>query len=434
MPGVLEKFFAEVGEKLEDHITLRNLEPACHYRWTDGSTLNLPFDVDAVPDAIEQFSPGNGSAVRAYLRDARELYELTKDIFLFRPFAGAAELMSARNRPLLWKLPQLRFWQNLHNVHRKRFSDKRVVQLFDRFATYNGSSPFRAPATLMVIPWVEIGLGAWYPEGGMGELVRAVARVAEKLGVNIQTGTRVRSIIHENNAVRGVILADESRIEANHVVSNVDAYTTRTELLGIRPTRTPELSSSGVVLHCAVDSGIEGLEHHNVFFADDYRAEFRHIEQNTHPHPDATVYVSRSVVHTPTHAPPGRENWFVLVNAPPNGATTHRNTEGGVWSAAEAEAVAQNILRRLRAFNVSPTVRAITVRTPTTMATEWGSYGGALYGSSSNSISSAFMRQPQQSKELKNLWYVGGSAHPGGGVPLVITSGLIASSLILSSP
>ncbi|MFM8771809.1 MAG: phytoene desaturase family protein, partial [Candidatus Kapaibacterium sp.] len=201
MPFVLDEVFASVGAKRSDYITLLPVDPACQYRWTDGSRLDLPFSHEDVITAIEQFSPGQGASARAYLDHAREVYELTKDIFIFGEFDGLGEFFKRRNLPLLPSLSKLRPFSTLHDHNQSTFSDARLVQLFDRFATYNGSSPFRAPATLMVIPWVEIGFGAWYPKGGMHAIADGLERLAREVGVRIHLQTGVARIHVDRSAV-----------------------------------------------------------------------------------------------------------------------------------------------------------------------------------------------------------------------------------------
>ncbi len=433
MPFVFEQFFASVGEQFSDHVKLRRVDPACQYRWDDGSVLDLPFDADAVPDAIERFAPGDGASVRRYLQQAREIYELTKNIFIFSPFDGYKEFFRPKNFSLLPKLGRLKFTSKLHDVHASMFRDKRVIQLFDRFATYNGSSPYEAPATLMVIPWVEIGLGAWYPEGGIYSIAEAITRLAVSRGVRIHRNTRVTSIRTFHGAASGIELEDGSFVRADHVVSNADVYVTRTKLLGKALPQPTDLSCSGLVMLMSVNRENYSLQQHNILFSNDYAGEFENIRTELRPRKNATIYISRAAHAEPNSAPLDRESWFVLVNAPPKGVAPNLDPEhASVWKGHEEEQAGE-VLERMEAFGLSPHVRQQIIRTPDTMATEWSSYRGALYGSSSNSMFSAFLRPRQRSTDVANLWYVGGSSHPGGGVPLVVTSGMIAADLILSS-
>lgn len=433
MPFVLDEVFSGVGASREDYLTLLKVDPACQYRWTDGSRLDLPFAPEDVVTAIETFSPGQGAIARAYLDHARRVYELTKDIFIFGEFDGLAELLKLRNLPLLPSLPLLRPFSTLHAHNASMFTDQRLVQLFDRFATYNGSSPYRAPATLMVIPWVEIGYGAWYPQGGMHAVADALARLASELGVGIHLQTKVRRIHVENGRAGGVELDGGILHRADHVISNADVAVTRRALLGMDIPLPGDPSCSGLVLQISTDRAERGLAQHTILFSDDYRSEFEAVEHSAHPHPEATIYISRSFHADATLAADNRENWFVLVNAPARGSGSHsQDTTPSVWH-DRAEEHAQNVLRRMERFGLRPQIHAINIRTPDTMAHQWSTDRGSLYGASSNTPWSAFLRPRQRSREVKNLWYVGGSAHPGGGIPLVAISGMIAAKLIHSS-
>lgn len=430
MPFVLDEVFHRVGRRREDYIVLHPVDPACQYRWSDGSRLDMPFALEDVIENIEQFAPGEGAHARAYLEHAKEVYEMTKDVFIFSPFDGFLEFIKPHNLGMLPKLHKLRFASTLHKHNASYFRDQRLLQLFDRFATYNGSNPYKAPATLMVIPWVEIGFGAWYPEGGMYSIINGLVRLATELGVSIHTSRRVSSITTTRKKATGVVLEDGERIECAHVISNADVFVTRKHLLGLDVREPKDLSCSGLVIQASVEQADHGLAHHSILFADDYRREFAAIEHGPHNDADATIYISRSVAAYKQLAGVGRENWFMLINAPANGVSDLLNHgEPSKWKDHE-RALLNRVLERLDTFGLQPNIREYQIRTPDTMAQEWSSYRGALYGASSNSPLSAFLRPRQKSQDIQNLWYVGGSAHPGGGIPLVATSGLLAASLI----
>lgn len=425
LPSVLDGVARRLGRTLSDLLEIAPVDPACHYRWDDGTLLDLPNSHHAVAGAIDAIAPGDGAAVERYLEQACRVWEATKDVFVFAPFAGFREFFRTKNLPLLRLLPAMRTTTTLHDHHHRTFRDRRVVQLFDRFATYNGSSPYRAPATLMVIPWVEMAEGAWYPRGGMYRIAEMLTTLATEQGVRIVTDTTVARIRHDNRRVGGVELADGEVIPADHVISNADVHVTRSRLLGERRPPPSDPSMAGLVMLLSVDTTTgHGLRHHNVFFSRDYRREFHDITVRRVPADDMTIYLARSCHSDPTQAADGRENWFVLVNAPATG--------DGRW-ASTGEAYADRVLERLAAFGVRPSIRRRIVRTPDTMAAEWHSWNGSLYGASSNSMLSAFMRPRQRSSRFTNLWYVGGSAHPGGGIPLVAASGCIAADLLLAT-
>lgn len=427
MPFVLDAFFRHAGTSLQEQLDLIPIDPACHYRWSDGTRLDIPFDAQGIPNAVGQISPSDVIPMQRYLDHSATIYRATKDVFIFSAFDGFVEFVKPRNLHLLPVLPRLRFTQTMHGLHRSTFHDRRIVQLMDRFATYNGSSPYRAPATLAVIPHVEFAYGAWYPRGGIYAIAEAFARVASMHGVDIRYRTAVQRIDHDGRRIRGVVTADGERIDADLVVSNVDAHITRTSLLGESLPEPSDPSTSGFIMLMSVDRRDMGLRHHNVLFSDDYRQEFTDIVDRRVPANDMTIYIARSAHTDDTQAPPDRENWFVLVNAP---ATGRRD---GTWQQT-APAYAERVLQRMRRFGIDPSIREMQLRTPDDMVRMWSADRGSLYGQSSNSMFSAFLRPRQRSKRFPNLWYVGGSAHPGGGVPLVTTSGMLAAEGILGRP
>ena len=285
----------------------------------------------------------------------------------------------------------------------------------------------------MVIPWVEIGFGAWYPEGGMHSIADGLERLAREVGVTIHLGMGVRRILVERGRACGLELADASTVSVDHVVSNADVWVTRHQLLGMNVKPPSDPSCSGLVLHLSTTRQDRSMAQHTILFSDDYRAEFDAVQSREFPDPGATVYISRSCAADPSLAASERENWFVLVNAPPRGVGATTNTyEKSLWSGNE-EQRAELVLRRMEQFGLRPHVHAMGIRTPDTMAREWSTDRGSLYGASSNTPWSAFLRPRQRSRDVQNLWYVGGSAHPGGGIPLVATSGMIAAERIITT-
>jgi len=275
---------------------------------------------------------------------------------------------------------------------------------------------------LAIIPWVELHYGAWYPMGGIYSIADAMQKVARAQGVRIHTNTAVTRMMRDGRRVVGVELDTGDRVTADRVISNVDVHTTRTQLLNERLGHTRDLSSSGLVMLLSVEKTDLDLRHHNILFSDDYEAEFTDIFHWERFPSQPTIYISRSCHTDASQSPPDRENWFVLTNAPPS---RDLNDE-------RAEQHAEVVLNRMLDLGIKPRIREMRIKSSAEMAIEWGAEGGALYGPSSNSMFSAFLRQQQRSSRLEDLWYVGGSAHPGGGVPLVIISGTIAAQQIIN--
>jgi len=300
-------------------------------------------------------------------------------------------------------------------------------QFLGRFATYVGASPYLAPATLNVISHVELNQGVWYARGGVYQIAAALSKLATELGVQIHTQSQVTSILHENGQIRGVKLISGEEISARQVISNLDVTTTRRRLLGLSDAKfEQEVSGSGFILLLGVARQHPQLAHHNIFFSRDYRLEFEQIFDDGVPADDPTIYVAITSKTDAGHAPPGGENWFVLVNAPPVGVNFD-------W-AGKAQSYRDVILERLaeRGYDLRPHLRYEQMLTPSDLQRETGGWRGALYGISSNNRWSAFRRPHNRAEDIAGLYFVGGSTHPGGGVPMVTLSGKVAAEMVLT--
>jgi phytoene desaturase len=350
--------------------------------------------------------------------------------FLSSPLDGPLDL--ARQLVRVRDLAVIAPWQTLRGLGAGYLHDPRLRMFLDRYATYTGSDPRRAPAALATVPYVEQAFGAWYVRGGLRVLGEAIAVRAAERGAVVLTGADVVGVATTASRVSGVVLASGERLHADVVVANADARHLYGDLVGDRraePVRrrlrraTPSLS--GFVMLLGVEGRTSGLAHHSVMFPADYDAEFDALfGDDPRPVEDPTLYLS--VPPDPAVAPAGHEAWFLLVNAP-------RQGQGDVdWTArGVAESYADHLLGRLAAggLDVRERVRYRAVITPADLATRTRAEGGAIYGTSSNGRRAAFLR-PANRSPVPGLFLVGGSAHPGGGLPLVALSAGIVADLI----
>jgi phytoene desaturase len=437
LPQVLEDLFAATGSPLSDVIDLHRLDPAVGYRFADGTHLAMPGRLDAVPAALDDaLGAGAGAQWSAFLDRAAAMWRVTEQPFLRSPLAGPATLLRLARRT--GDLATIAPWRSLRGLGAQYLSDPRLRVLLDRYATYSGSDPRRAPAALATVPWAEQAYGSWYVRGGLRRLVEAVAVRAEERGAVLRTEIPVAEVLVGGGRAAGVRLADGEPVPADVVVCNADATALYRDLLP--PTapvgraraalRRVTPSSSGFVLLLALRGRTPGLAHHTVLFPDDYDAEFDALfgTRTTPPRPvaDPTVYVS-APDDPATRPDDASESWFVLVNAP------RHDPAGGVdWDEPGlAGSYADRVLATLagRGLDVRDRVRWRVVRTPADLARETGSPGGSIYGTSSNGARAAFLR-PGNAAALPGLFLVGGSAHPGGGLPLVTLSAEIVAGLV----
>ncbi len=311
----------------------------------------------------------------------------------------------------------------MHNANKRFFSDSRTLQFFDRFATYNGSDPYRAPATLNIIPYVELIQGSYIIEEGISAVPEVLRKLAESQGVNFYKGHNVESILIKDSSAAG-LKAGNMDYTFNSVVSNLDIRKTYRHLLGKEYKERREPSMSGIVFYWGVKGNYDFLETHNILFSENYRKEFEDISVHNKCPDDPTIYIYVSSKYKPDDAPAGYENWFVMVNTPYN--------SGQDWNdeLARTRETVKRKIQNILGIDLSDKIVFEETLTPLDIETQTGSPGGSIYGFSSNSIPSAFRRPPIKSKVYENLFFCGGSVHPGGGIPLVLLSGKHASELI----
>ncbi len=447
-PQVFEDLFAATGAPLSDVVDVLAVDPAAGYRFADGTRLTVPGRDPAALHAALDASIGAGAGAQwdALSRRAAAIWSATEVPFLTSPLHGAATLARlAARRGGLRDVATIAPWRSLRSLGQHYLHDPRLVQLLDRYATYTGSDPRRAPAALAAIAHLEAEQGSWHVSGGLRRLVDAVADRARERGAVLRTGVEVTEIEVGGGRARGVVLASGERAAADVVVSNADATALYRHLLprrgatGARRQRarlraaTPSLS--GFVLLLALRGRTPGLAHHTVSFPADYDAEFDAVFGTgpfagaPEPVDDPAVYVSAP--DDPELRPSeDTEAWFVLVNAPRH---TPQDRRAGVdWDEPGlAERYADHVLEVMarRGNDVRDRLLWRVVRTPADLERETASLGGSIYGTSSNGASAAFLR-PANRSPLPGLYLVGGSSHPGGGIPLVAQSARIVAEMI----
>ncbi|MEI7555355.1 phytoene desaturase family protein [Candidatus Chlorohelix sp.] len=427
MPFVYDDLFRVAGRDFKDYVELVPVEPITRYFYPDGAVFDASDSLASMTFAIEKLSPPDVANYYKYMAYSRRLYDLTAEVFLFNGFNNLSDLRQMR----LSNTFKIDPFRTVHQANTAFFKDKRLVQLFDRYATYNGSSPYRAPATLNVIPFVELGLGGWYVRDGLYKLAQAYLKLAQELGVEVRTGVKVERILTCNGKASGLRLESGEEVAAEVVISNADVNYTNRNLLGQkregwRKYTGIEPSCSGFVLFLGLKRQYKQLRHHNILFSHDYQKEFADIFERKVPPQDPTIYICWTGRTDPAHAPPGSSNLFVLTNAP-------YLSEKSDWTPAPVKAYRDLIIGRLQESGLEGLETAIEVErvmTPHDLEQSYNATHGAIYGLSSNNRFSAFLRPPNRSSKIKGLYYAGGSTHPGGGVPLVTLSAKIVAKLV----
>ena len=400
MPWVFEELFADTGAPLREELELLRVEPVTRYRFADGSGFDLSADLPRSLEALDAWSPGAGADWARFLVTCEGMWKASV------PFLTGPPPWPPRRDgpPAPGDLLRVKPWWTLRGLARAHTRDPRLRMVIERFATYAGADPRRAPAALAVAGYVEHAFGAWHPRGGLYALVDAMARRLDALGGDLRLGTPVRRVVRGDGGVRGVE-TDGGLVAADVVLSNADP----------RPLAPGLRSLSGFVLMLGLRGRTEDLAHHAITFPADYDAEFDDVFTARRPVREPTLYVSAPSATDPAESPPGAESWFVLVNAPAIG-------DGADWAAHEEE-----LIDRL---GVRDRIVARARRTPGDLERETGAAGGAIYGRAPHGRLGTLKRPPNAVRGTRGLWLVGGTTHPGGGLPLVALSGRIVAEQI----
>ena len=406
LPAVFEALFGETGAPLADELELLRVEPVTRYAFADDSSVELSADLPRAIAALEAWSPGSGEDWLAFMGTCAAMWRASVPFLTGpppwpprRPDPGTPALSPV-------DLVRVRPWWTLRDLAAAHARDPRLRMVIERFATYAGADPRRAPAALAVAGFVEHAFGAWYPRGGLAALVAALVRRLSALGGELRLGTPVERVVVAGGRATGVLAGGEL-VTADAIVAGVDADVLHGTLLG-RPPRRPgrglPRSSSGLALMLGLSGHTPGAAHHAITFPRDYDAEFDDLFVHRRPVRDPAIYLNVPSVTDPAASPPDAEACFVLVNAPAIG-------DGADWDDA-----AERILDRL---GVRDRLVARALRTPGDLERETGTPGGAIYGRAPHGRLGTLRRPGNAVRGVRGLWAVGGSVHPGGGLPLV---------------
>lgn len=429
MPHWIDEIYTKVGKDPRHYYDYRQLDVGTHYFYEDGTQFKSHKD----PRIFEMQLRKEGidtQNFQKYLRKISFIYDTTEFIFLKSSLHKWRSYMHTKVLQSLLRLPFIEGLRSMHHMNASYFKDTRLQQYFDRMATYNGSNPYHAPGTLNLISHIEHKCGVFYPEGGMYNIAKGLYKLALDLGVKFVFNATVDEILIDEDKIEGLRIGSKS-IDYDAVVSNMDVFYTYKKLMTSQkaPEKTlrQEKSSSGLIFYWGIKRQFTELGLHNIFFAENYKAEFEDIFENKIPHHDPTVYINVSSKESEGDAPEGCENWFVMINVP--------SDTGQDWESLKAKA-RQNIidkLNRMLKTDVSALIEVEEVLDPKLIDLRTFSHQGALYGNASNKAMSAFFRHANFSSKIKNLYFCGGSVHPGGGIPLAVQSGKIVAGLFVKN-
>jgi phytoene desaturase len=426
MPHLMDELFRLAGREPADYFQYDQLEEACRYFYEDGTLLRAYADAAQFGREVEQKLGVPARRVQRHLRRSRYIYQVAGDLFMGHSLHRWQTYRRWSTIKAALLAPTLGLFRSLHSANR-RLGDRRLIQLFDRYATYNGSDPYQAPGILQMIPHLEHNIGAAFPRGGMHSITESLYRLAQELGVAFRLNTPVERILHARGAVTGVQIGGQP-IRHDLVVSNMDIYPTYRRLLPDlkQPERMlrQERSSSALIFYWGMNLWTPELKLHNIFFSDDYKHEFDQLFRKFELPDDPTVYVNITKKRESADAPAGKENWFILVNVP---AVTDER-----WQTWLPEMRRRTLakLERMLDRKLEAAIEVEDYLDPVRIEQRTSSYKGALYGTSSNHRDAAFFRHPNFSQQVRGLYFCGGSVHPGGGIPLCLNSARIVAEMV----
>jgi len=434
MPQLVEELFLIAGKNPAHYLAYGKLPVICEYFYEDGTHIRAYADPEKFAEEIELKTGQAKESVLAYLKKSAFKYEVTANLFLHRSLHAPSTWLNTDAFRGYWNLPRLDVFQTLNQVNEKSFQDPRIVQLFNRYATYNGSDPYQTPGIMNIIPHLEYNIGAFFPAKGMYNITQSLVRLAEDMGVLFCYNTPVNEIVVLNSKAVGIRPEKTDGKPAaayesfDVVVSNMDVVNTYRKLLPgtkapIRILDQPK-SSSALIFYWGIKKAFFELDLHNIFFSRDYRQEFNCLFNQQIISDDPTVYVNITSKYKPDDAPTGCENWFTMINVP--------NNAGQDWDGLINEA-RRNIITKLSRIlktDISQLITCEHILDPRSIEARTSSSQGALYGTSSNNRYAAFLRHNNKSRRIKNLYFVGGSVHPGGGIPLSLLSAKIAVGMV----
>ncbi len=428
MPTYVDELYHLTGRDPRHYYQYRPLEHTNNYFFSDGFNLKGYTDPLRFAEEVNTKLDVPAERIRRYLEHSDFIKRYTQDVFLNRSLSKLSTYFRWGTLQSFLRIPRMDIFKTMHEANVQRLKHPKLVQLFNRFATYNGSNPYAAPGILNIIPGLEHLDGVYFPKGGMYSITKGLLKLADELGVEIHLNERVEQIEISNGHVKSV-RTTKSTYPSEIVVSNSDIVPTFRRLL--KDQRLPEKilgqerSSSAIVFYWGINRPFSKLELHNIFFSGNYPEEFRTLFKDLDISDDPTVYINITSKEHPDDAPPSHENWFVMVNAPYN--------NGQDWAEITAR-TRKNVIRKLSKIlkcDLEKHIQVEEILDPIGIESKTSSFRGSLYGTSSNSRMAAFFRHANFSKHIKGLYFCGGSVHPGGGIPLCLLSAKITSSLII---
>ncbi len=425
-PHLIDELFELHGKNPRDYFSYSKLKNQFKYFFEDGTCINAYNDTKLFEKEIEENTIDNKYTFRKYLKDIETKYHITKEVFIENSLHIPSNYLNKNILYGLLNIHKIDAFKTMNQKNKSFFKDSKTIQIFNHFATHVGSNPFVAPATLNVIQHLEINTGTYIPDNGMYSIVTSILKLAAEIGVKIEFNSYVNEIMTSNGKAIGVKV-NNKEIPADIVISNMDIYYTYKKLLpnypspkGIKQSK----STSIIGFYWNINKVFPELETHNMFFSTNDRLEFHKLFNEKTISEDPSIYIGITSKHVKTDAPNNCENWFVMIHAP--------HIENQDWDelVKTTREKAKRKLNKVLKTNIENFIESESVLTPINIRDNYKTAFGSIYGNNSNNIFSAFLRHPNFTKKIKNLYFAGGTVHPGGGLPMCLNSAKIIGKMV----
>ena len=420
LPDWIDEAFLFCNKNPRDYYSYEKLDIVTRYYFSDKTFVDVCGNIEKTADHFEKIGLDR-KVFLDYMSKWNEIYDVSEKTFLSNNIKFNKVFLS---NALEWlKKSSLKdIYLPMAKYNQRELSNQKIELIMNRFATYTGSSPYATPAFMNQLGVVEMMKGAYFPKGGIHSISKALYQLCLNVGVKFNFDSAVSNISYVKNKFK--ISTKEKTYDSLKLVSNIDFFQTQKLLQRNINVSTKDLSTTCVVFYWGVTKEFPKLKLHNIIFSGDYKQEFNDIF-NCNDIADPTIYINISSKMDKTHAPNGCENWFVMINVP---------AKISLITNKELNRLRELIIKKLSIFveeNIASLISFEEILTPQKLHENTGSFEGALYGENQNSFKSIINRKKNQDKKLKNLFYVGGTVRPGGGMPLAAKSGIDTAKMIL---
>ena len=422
-PWVYENYFSSLDKNFYDYVELIKVDPAVNFLWKDQTNLQLSSDLNSLSDEISKFSKKDRHGIIDFFKSSQKKYDLAFKKIVTK---NSSNVMSWLLNAGINNLLSLGLTNNMYSEINKFFEEKKIVEAFSSYSMYLGDSPYKLPGFFSILPYGELQYGLWMPKGGMYGLVNGLKKLNQDFNVKINTSSKITKIIIEKNKAIGISINNEQKY-ADLIISNVDSETTYKELLGLN-VKGYKMTPSVYTYYWGLNKKVDTLTHHTIFLPDDFKKTFNELFSKNKIPDDLPFYISIPSKTDSELAPKGKSSLFVLIPSPVISKYSNNNYIEKSFELKEL------VFNRFVQNNIEIKKEDIIyekILTPLDWKNKFGLFDGSAFGPSHNFTQIGPFRNPNKSKKIKSLYFVGASTTPGTGVPMCVLSSEMTKEKII---